>query len=83
LIPTLITQPISAFNADALAVLVTVAGTALTPRLTQVLGALAAAAENETDGKIKDAVEAAIVSLVGSVEDVEGLHSLMMTLLSW
>ncbi|KAF8343178.1 armadillo-type protein [Cantharellus anzutake] len=83
LIPTLITQPISAFNADALAVLVTVAGSALTQRLTQVLGALVAAAENETDEKTKDAVEAAIVSLVGSVEDLEGLHSLMMTLLSW
>ncbi|KAF9957711.1 translational activator of GCN4, partial [Mortierella alpina] len=40
LIPTLIAQPISAFNARALGSLVSVAGTALNRRLTNVLAAL-------------------------------------------
>ena len=83
LIPTLIASPITAFNAHALASLVTVAGTALSRRLTQLLTALAGARENEMNEETRVSVDDAISALVGSVEDAEGLHSLMMLLLGW
>jgi hypothetical protein len=54
LIPTLISAPISAFNAQALASLVTVAGTALNRRLSQILDALQKSAENEKDEEVRE-----------------------------
>lgn len=59
------------------------AGPALTKKLSQVLTALVVAAESEKDEDTKIAVDDAIVALVGSIEDMEGIHSLMMILLSW
>jgi hypothetical protein len=81
LIPTLIVTPISAFNAQALGSLVGVAGPALNRRLAQILDALQSNKESQTDPDIKSELESTIKAVLGSVEDVEGLHMLMLHLL--
>lgn len=74
------------FNARALASLVTVAGNALSKRLTVVLTALVKITES-TDGSSSDelrtAVEEAVQALLSSISDVEGLNTLMLLLLGW
>ncbi|CDZ97184.1 Protein containing adaptin N-terminal region [Phaffia rhodozyma] len=82
-IPTLITVPISAFNARALGSLVSVAGNALSRRLTPILTALVKSLETEKDEDIKAEVQETTKTLLKSVEDLEGINSLMMTLLGW
>ncbi|CAE6494446.1 unnamed protein product [Rhizoctonia solani] len=83
LIPSLITQPITISNARALASLVTVAGNALSKRLTQILTALVKSLETEKDEETREAVQEATTALLGSISDAEGLNTLMMLLLSW
>ncbi|CAE7122272.1 unnamed protein product [Rhizoctonia solani] len=83
LIPSLITQPITISNARAMASLVTVAGNALSKRLTQILTAFVKSLETEKDEETREAVEEAISALLGSISDAEGLNTLMMLLLSW
>ena len=83
LIPTLIAQPITTSNARALASLVTVAGNALSKRLTQILTALVKSVETEEDEETAEAVNEAVQALLASVSDAEGLNSLMMMLLGW
>ena len=76
----------SAFNARALASLVTVAGTALSKRLTIILNALVKVAEGpdtDKDEELKSAVDEAIRALLSSVSDAEGLNTLMLLLLGW
>lgn len=83
LIPTLIAQPITTSNARALASLVTVAGNALSKRLTQILTALVKSMETEEDEETAEAVNEAVQALLASVSDAEGLNTLMMLLLGW
>ncbi|EIW80197.1 ARM repeat-containing protein [Coniophora puteana RWD-64-598 SS2] len=83
LIPTLIATPMTVFNAHALASLVTVAGNALSKRLTVLLNALAKVLEEEKDEEVVEAVEEALNSLLESIEDAEGLNTLMLLLLGW
>jgi hypothetical protein len=83
LIPTLIATPMTAFNARALASLVTVAGAALSKRLTIILTALIRAVENQTDGELKLDINEAISALLGSIGDQEGLQALMLLLAGW
>ncbi|KAK8869849.1 hypothetical protein IAR55_000417 [Kwoniella newhampshirensis] len=83
LIPTLVAQPITAFNARALGQLVKVAGTALNKRLDTVLGALVKSLEKETSEEVLEALNSAIESLLKSVEDSDGLHLLEMLLIGW
>ncbi|CAE6445982.1 unnamed protein product, partial [Rhizoctonia solani] len=83
LIPSLITQPITISNARAMASLVTVAGNALSKRLTQILTALVKSLETEEDEETREAVKEATTALLGSISDAEGLNTLMMLLLSW
>lgn len=72
------------FNARALASLVTVAGTALSRRLTVILNALVKVLEDETiDDELRAAVDEAIKALFESISDAEGLNTLMMLLLGW
>ncbi|KAF9937443.1 translational activator of GCN4 [Mortierella alpina] len=80
LIPTLIAQPISAFNARALGSLVSVAGTALNRRLTNVLAALIQSQVNETDEDTLEALETTICALLQSIDNADGAHTLMMML---
>lgn len=82
LIPTLAT-PITAFNARALASLVTVAGTALIKRLTTILGPLVKALETEQDEDLEADINEAVRALLASISDPEGLNTLMLLLLGW
>lgn len=83
LIPTLIAQPISAFNARALGALVRVAGAALNKRLDTVLGALVQSLEKEKDEDVLEEINGAIESLLESVVDSDGIHLLEMLLFGW
>ena len=71
------------FNARALATLVTVAGAALSKRLTVILTALAKVVEEEKDEELLEAVDEALRALFASVDDAEGLNTVMMLLLGW
>lgn len=73
----------TAFNARALGQLVVVAGDALSKRLNQILQALARSMETEKDEDVNEAVAEATENLLQSVEDAEGLNTLMLTLLGW
>jgi len=74
------------FNARALASLVTVAGNALSKRLSVVLTALVKIIEStddSTDEELRNAVDEAVRALLSSISDVEGLNTLMLLLLGW
>jgi hypothetical protein len=74
------------FNARALASLVTVAGNALSKRLTVVLTALVKITEStddSTNDELRTAVDEAVRALLSSISDIEGLNTLMLLLLGW
>lgn len=71
------------FNARALASLVTVAGNALSKRLMIILNALVKVLEEEEDEELLTALDEALRALLGSIEDPEGLNTLMLLLLGW
>jgi hypothetical protein len=74
------------FNARALASLVTVAGSALSKRLTVVLTALVKiteSTEDSMDDELRTAVDEAVQALLSSISDAEGLNTLMLLLLGW
>lgn len=71
------------FNARALASLVTVAGNALSRRLTVILNSLVKVMEDDIDDELREAVDEAINALFSSINDPEGLNTLMMLLLDW
>ncbi|KAJ7077832.1 armadillo-type protein [Mycena belliarum] len=83
LIPTLTAVPMTLFNARALATLVTVAGGALSRRLSVIMSALVRVVEDNQDEELQAAVDEAIRALFASVSDAEGLNTLMMLLLGW
>ncbi|KAG1068045.1 hypothetical protein G6F42_026426 [Rhizopus arrhizus] len=83
LIPTLITVPISAFNARALASLVTVAGPALNKRLTAILEALVETLMTEQDPETIETLKATTEAFLLSVDDEDGLHTLTVTLMEY
>lgn len=71
------------FNAHALGSLVTVAGNALSRKLTVIVGALVQELETTTDEELRDAVKETLETLLGSIVDAEGLNTLMLLLLEW
>lgn len=83
LIPTLTAIPMTVFNARALASLVTVAGNALTRRLSVILNALVKVYEDDKDEELESALDEAIRAMFVSVDDAEGLNTLMMVLIGW
>ncbi|KAG7441044.1 ARM repeat-containing protein [Guyanagaster necrorhizus] len=83
LIPTLTATPMTVFNAHALASLVTVAGNALSKRLTVITSAFVKVIEDEKDEELLSAADEATRALFRSINDVEGLNTLMMVLLGW
>jgi hypothetical protein len=83
LIPTLTAIPMTAFNARAIASLVTVAGNALSRRLTVILSSLVKASEDDIDEELRSAVDEAFHALHSSVRDPEGLNTVMLLLLGW
>ncbi|OAD81494.1 hypothetical protein PHYBLDRAFT_129715 [Phycomyces blakesleeanus NRRL 1555(-)] len=80
LIPTLLAVPITAFNARALGSLVTVAGSALNRRLTTILSALVESRMVEEDEEVLEQLTITTNTLMMSIEDEEGLDTLMTTL---
>jgi hypothetical protein len=71
------------FNARALASLVTVADSALSKRLTVILTALVKVVEDDKDEELLSAVDEALRALFGSINDPEGLNTIMLLLLGW
>ena len=71
------------FNARALESLMTVAGNALSRRLTVIVGALVQELETTTDEELSGAVKETLETLLGSIADAEGLNTLMLLLLEW
>jgi hypothetical protein len=71
------------FNTRALASLVTVAGNALSRPLTVIWNLLVKVLEDEIDDELCEAVDEAINALFSSINDPEGLNTLMMLLLDW
>ncbi|KAG5725284.1 Translational activator gcn1 [Termitomyces sp. T112] len=83
LIPTLTALPMTVFNVRALASLVTVAGNALSRRLTAILNPLVKTREDNKDEELQEALGETLRSLLASISDPEGLNTLMLTLLGW
>ena len=83
LIPTLIASPMTLFNAHALGSLVTVAGNALSRKLTVIVGALVQELDTTTDEELGDAIKETLETLLRSIVDAEGLNTLMLLLLEW
>jgi hypothetical protein len=72
------------FNARALGSLVTVAGNALSKRLTVILTAIVKVLEDsDLEAELKDAIGEALRALLASISDPEGLNTLMLLLLGW
>lgn len=81
LLPSLLGSPISTFNARALASLASVAGSAMTRRLSHILNALL---DNATACKEPDrleALDAAFDAVMLSVDEFDGLNTLMSAML--
>ena len=66
-----------------MATLVTVAGSALNKRLSAIVTALVKTLDSNPSGEVKEAADEAIVALLSSVADLEGLNVLMLHLLGW
>ncbi|KAK0214177.1 hypothetical protein IW262DRAFT_1466719 [Armillaria fumosa] len=81
--PTLTAAPVSVFNAHAVASLVTIAGSALSMRLTTITSAFVKVIEDETDEELLSAMDEVARALFTSINDAEGLNTLMMVLLGW
>lgn len=82
LIPTLLTNPVTAFNAKALASLARVGGSSMTRRLPIVLNTLA---DNEIAAKSPELVqdlEGAFDAVLQSVDDGQGLNTAMSVMLA-
>lgn len=73
----------TAFNARALASLVTVAGSALSRRLNVIMNAVVQVLEGDKDEELQSALDEAIEALLASIGDAEGLNTLMMMLIGW
>ncbi|KAK9461253.1 armadillo-type protein [Lipomyces oligophaga] len=75
LIPILLNRPISAFNARAMGSLAEVAGSTLYRRLQSIIESLVdSLLEDGEPDETKEAIEEAIDSIMGSVEDEDGIE---------
>ncbi|ODQ64191.1 ARM repeat-containing protein [Nadsonia fulvescens var. elongata DSM 6958] len=83
LIPTLLTTPITAFNARALGSLATVAGSALYRRLAAIINALMdTILDDNVAAETKEEVSEALDTIILSVDEDEGCHPLMQHLIA-
>jgi len=79
LIPTLLTPPITAFNARSLGSLISVAGEALTRKLNIIIPALMNGLEQEDDAQ--DEIKETLKIALSSVDDEDGIMALVELLL--
>ncbi|KAK2778996.1 translational activator of GCN4 [Emmonsiellopsis sp. PD_33] len=82
LIPTLITSPISAFNARALASLAEVASSSMTRRLPTILNSLMDNIIATKDDELKEELGSAFDTILVSVDEFDGLNSAMSVMLA-
>nr|POE93608.1 eif-2-alpha kinase activator gcn1 [Quercus suber] len=81
LLPTLLTSPISSFNARALASLAEVASSAMTRRLPNILNALMDNIVGCKDESLKSELDAAFDTILLSVDEFDGLNTMMSAML--
>ncbi|KAK0946967.1 translational activator of GCN4 [Friedmanniomyces endolithicus] len=77
LLPTLLTSPISAFNARALASLAQVASSAMTRRLPNILNALMDNIVACKDDALRSELDVAFDTVLVSVDEFDGLNTMM------
>jgi hypothetical protein len=81
LIPTLITPPISAFNAKALASLSKVAGAAMNRRLPNIVNSLMDNIVNCADEELRNDLDESFDTVILSIDEYDGLNVVMNVLL--
>ncbi|KAK0708587.1 armadillo-type protein [Lasiosphaeris hirsuta] len=81
LIPTLITPPISAFNAKALASLSKVAGAAMNRRLPNIINSLMDNIVSCTEDDLREDLDASFDTVILSIDEYDGLNVIMNVLL--
>jgi hypothetical protein len=82
LIPTLLTSPISAFSAKALASLASVGGSSMTRRLPIILNTLADNLISTPNAEMKAELDTAFDSILSSVDEFDGLNTAMSVMLA-
>ena len=82
LIPTLLTSPITAFNAKALASLASVGGSSMTRRLPMVLNTLADNIISTSSTEMKTELDTAFDAILSSVDEFDGLNTAMSVMLA-
>lgn len=83
LIPTLLSPPISAFNAKALASLAEVPSGAMTRRLPSILNALLDNILSTSDDELRHELNTAFDAVLVSVDEYDGLNVVMNVMLSF
>lgn len=82
LLPTLLTSPLTAFNAKAVASLSQVAGPALNRRLPAVLNTLVDSVVNCEESELRVDIESALDTILLSVDEFDGLNIVMGVMLT-
>ncbi|KAL4869999.1 hypothetical protein BDV12DRAFT_166834 [Aspergillus spectabilis] len=82
LIPTLLTSPISTFNARALASLAEVAGSAMSRRLPTILNTLMDNIISCKDDELREELDSAFHTILISVDEFDGLNVMMSVMLA-
>lgn len=82
LLPTLLTSPITAFNARALASLAEVASSSMTRRLPNILNALMDNLVSCKDEALKTELDTAFDTVLLSVDEYDGLNTMMSAMLA-
>jgi hypothetical protein len=82
LLPTLLTPPISAFNAKALALLSQVAGPSLTRRLPQILNGIMENSVSCNDEELRAEMDSSFDAILMSLDEYDGLNSAMSTMIA-
>jgi len=81
LIPTLLSPPITRFNAKALASLARVAGSALNRRLPHIMNALMDAVVASKDPELLEELGGSFDAVILSVDEFDGLNTIMIEML--
>ena len=82
LIPTLLTSPITSFNAKAIASLAEVAGSSMSRRLPTILNALMDNIVSCKDDELKADLEGSFDTILQSVDEFDGLNTAMSVMLA-
>lgn len=82
LIPSLISSPISSFNARAIASLATVAGSAMTRKLQAIMNALMDNIICCKDTELEIELDASFLTVIMSVDEFDGLNTSMSVLMA-